>query len=205
VNRSGIPRKIHIGIFLSGKGSNAEAIIEHFIEHPYIRVKALYTNKEGSGARSLANKYHLPILVFDKQDIADPSGTLAGHLKKQHISTIVLAGFLWLIPSWLVQYYPRKIINIHPALLPGYGGKGMYGKSVHEAVFANKEKETGMTIHLVNEQYDEGDIIAQYKCPVSPSDTPEDIEKKVRALELRYYPEVIERYLSAFSPQDTLY
>lgn len=188
---------IYLGIFLSGKGSNAEAIIRHFQQHPAIRVHTLFTNREDSGAFALGERYELPVFLFRDEALHDPKGELPAYLRDSGIDFIILAGFLRLIPSWLIAMYPNRMLNIHPALLPRYGGKGMYGKKVHRAVWENREKESGITIHLVNERYDEGQIIAQYTCAISPADSPEDLESKVRALELAHYPRVIEEFITS--------
>jgi phosphoribosylglycinamide formyltransferase 1 len=190
---------IRLGVFLSGKGSNAGNIIRYFQEHSAIRVTTLYTDKENSGASDLGEMHGLPVLLFRREELQDPEGLLSKDLKKKGIDFIILAGFLKLIPGWLIAQYPSRILNIHPALLPKYGGKGMYGRKVHEAVCGNGEKETGITIHLVNEHYDEGQIVAQYKCSVTHTDTPADIEQKVRQLEIIHFPQEIEKYILASS------
>jgi phosphoribosylglycinamide formyltransferase 1 len=188
---------VHLAIFLSGKGSNAENIIRYFHEHPAIRVTALYTDKENSGASDLGEKHDLHVLLFSREALQDPEGLLSKDLKEKKVDFIILAGFLKLIPGWLIAQYPGRILNIHPALLPKYGGKGMYGRKVHEAVWESKASESGITIHLVDEHYDEGQIVAQFQCPVLSTDSPDEIENKVRQLEARHFPVEIERFILA--------
>ena len=162
----------NIAILASGSGTNAQRISEYFANHPSIRVKLILSNKPDAYVLIRAQ---LPEL-----------------LKKNHISFIVLAGFLWLIPKNLLEIYPGRILNIHPALLPKYGGKGMYGERVHEAVIRAGDQESGISIHFVNEMYDAGDIIFQARCPVLPDDTPASLAGRIHELEYEYYPKVIE-------------
>lgn len=182
---------LNIAIFASGSGTNAEKIIEKFSTNSEIRVQLLLSNKADAYALERARRHGVATHVFSRQEFRDTDGVL-NKLQEHNIQLIVLAGFLWLIPPKFVKAFPQAIINIHPALLPKYGGKGMYGMHVHEAVVKNQETETGITIHYVNEFYDEGGIIFQEKCTVETSDTPEDVAMKVHALEHRYFPEVIE-------------
>lgn len=184
----------NIAIFASGSGTNAENIIRFFRMHEKIQVKIVLTNNEKAGVIRRANELNTECLTFSRADLKE-NGMILSTLKEKQIDFIVLAGFLWLIPSSLVKAYPDAIINIHPALLPKYGGKGMYGSRVHEAVIANKEKKSGISIHFVNEKYDEGNIIFQAKCPIEDGDTPEALAKKVHQLEYRYFPEVIEQVI----------
>lgn len=184
-----------IAIFASGMGTNAAKIIERFTDHPSISVALIISNKPTAGVLNIATKNNIETLIIDRASFNDAQYCLV-ILKDKRIDWIVLAGFLWKMPAFFVDAYPLRIINIHPALLPKYGGKGMYGMHVHEAVVAEKEKETGITIHYVNEHYDEGAIIFQAKCEVLPSDTAEKVAEKVHQLEHRYFPEVIERLLS---------
>lgn len=186
---------IRLAIFLSGTGSNARNLCGYFSGHPDIEVALLLTNRENSGAAAIAADYDLPFFVFGKDEFYDSASVLR-QLAEFQVDAIVLAGFLWLLPKSLIEHYPGRIINIHPALLPKYGGKGMYGKKVHEAVKANGETESGITIHLCNEHYDEGDILFQAHCPVVPEDTPASIAQKVHALEHEFFPKVVEEYLS---------
>lgn len=183
-----------ISIFASGTGTNAAKIIDRFTNHPSISVALIVSNKPDAGVLNIAAENNIETLIIDKTSFNDPQNCLA-ILRDRGIDWIVLAGFLWKIPSFFVDAYPLRIINIHPALLPKYGGKGMYGMYVHEAVVAAKERETGITIHYVNEHYDEGAIIFQAKCEVLSTDSPAQVADKVHQLEHRYFPEVIERLL----------
>jgi len=184
--------KTKLAIFASGSGTNAEEIIGYFQDHPRIEVGMILSNNKKAFVLERALKHKIPQFVFDrkmfyKKRIVDEI------LRLNKINFIVLAGFMWLVPERFVKTYPNKIVNIHPALLPKYGGKGMYGHYVHEAVVKNKEKESGITIHWVNEEYDEGAIIFQATCDLKPSDTPDDVAKKVHELEYIHYPKVIEK------------
>jgi len=183
-----------IAIFASGSGTNAEEIFKHFQHHTTIEVSALLSNNPKAYALERAKKYGKPTLVFDRKQIRETQEVVEW-LKEMEITHIVLAGFLWLVPENLIRAFPGKIINIHPALLPKFGGKGMYGMKVHEAVKAACENETGITIHEVNEKYDDGKILFQGICQVSPSDTPEDIASNVHTLEHAWYPKVIEDWI----------
>ncbi|MFK7899268.1 MAG: phosphoribosylglycinamide formyltransferase [Cyclobacteriaceae bacterium] len=183
-----------IALFASGSGTNAEKICEHFQNHPSIEVSLLLTNKANAGAIERVEKYDVPTHVFSRPDFYD-SSTVIDTLKEQKIDLVVLAGFLWLVPKTLVTAFPNKIINIHPALLPKYGGKGMYGEHVHQAVVENKEAESGITIHYVNEHYDEGNIIFQASCEVISTDTPADVAKKIHQLEHTHFSVEIEKIL----------
>ncbi len=182
--------KIKIAIFCSGSGSNAEKIFEHFKHHSSIEVALLLANTAKAFAIERAKNYGVPYHVFSKAEFIN--GEVLKTLQKHEISWVVLAGFLWLIPPHLVDYYDCKIINIHPALLPKYGGKGMYGHFVHEAVVENKETESGITIHLVNTEYDKGKILCQASCNVAPADTADEVAKKVQALEHLHFASTIE-------------
>jgi len=189
----------NVAILASGSGSNAENIIRYFKDNKDFKdsgdicFPVIISNKEDAYVHERAKSLGVSSFTFKKSDFE--SGKVLEFLKEQQIDFIVLAGFLLKIPENLLQAYPDKIINIHPALLPKFGGKGMYGSRVHEAVVAAGEKESGITIHYVNENYDEGQIIFQAKCEVLPSDTPDDVAKKVHALEYEFFPEVIERIL----------
>ena len=180
-----------IAIFASGNGTNAQRIIEHFNDHPTIRVTLLLSNNPDAYVLERARNLHVPTVVFTPHDL-NHSHHLLDILSVQGIDFLVLAGFLWLIPDYLLQAYPFRIINIHPALLPKYGGKGMYGMRVHESVIEAGDPESGISIHYVNADYDEGQIIFQAKCPVEPRDSAETLASKVHELEYRHYPEVIE-------------
>ena len=183
-----------LAIFASGSGSNAEKIAEYFKNHPNIEISLILSNNPQAGVIARARKFQIPVVLFDKKTFND-TNRIVELLQNQHIDLVVLAGFMMLIPEAMVQAFPNKIINIHPALLPKYGGKGMYGHFVHEAVVAAQESESGITIHYVNEHYDEGTIIFQASCPVSPTDTPQDVAKKVQVLEHQHFPEVVEQVL----------
>lgn len=183
-----------IAVFASGSGSNAEKIFEHFQYNDTAEVSLLLTNKKNAFVIERAKKFNITVIVFDRQMFYE-TDQIVSILKEHHISLIVLAGFLWLIPEKLVKAFQNKIINIHPALLPKYGGKGMYGHHVHNAVIAAKEVESGITIHYVNNNYDEGAVIFQTSCQVGLSDSAEDVAKKVQILEHKYYPLIIEDIL----------
>lgn len=182
--------KKSIAILASGSGTNAENLIKYFEHNAHIKVVRVLSNKKNAKVLDRAKNLNVPYKYFDRIDFYE-SDTILNLLKKE-VDFIVLAGFLWKVPLKLITAFPNKIINIHPALLPKYGGKGMYGMHVHKAVVENKEKESGISIHYVNENYDEGAIIFQKKIKVVPSDTPEDVAKKIHALEYRYFPEIIE-------------
>ncbi|GHN00106.1 phosphoribosylglycinamide formyltransferase [Cytophagales bacterium WSM2-2] len=187
-------KKIRFAIFASGNGSNAEAIMKYFQNHPKIEVAALLCNNPGAFVIERAQKFHIPIRVFEKSQFQD-SDEVIHWLSENRISHIVLAGFLLLIQQKLVDAFPDRIINIHPSLLPKFGGRGMYGMNVHKAVAASSEKETGITIHRVNAHYDEGEIIAQFKCEISPGESAESIANKVQKLEHEHYPGIIETWV----------
>lgn len=184
----------NIAIFASGTGSNARKIMEHFQEHPLARVRVLLSGKKDAPALDIARSFGADTLVLRKAEFVH-SESLLDTLERYPIHFIVLAGFMWKIPSYLVCHYEGRMINIHPALLPKFGGKGMYGMHVHEAVIEAGETESGITIHWVNEHYDEGAIIAQERCVVLPADTSVDLAQRVQALEHTYYPRVIESLL----------
>jgi phosphoribosylglycinamide formyltransferase-1 len=187
-------RKFRIAIFASGNGSNAEAIMRHFSGHQTIEIALVLSNNSNALVIDRASKLGIPSKTFTHEEFKNPQIALEW-LKKDNITHIVLAGFLWLIPDHLINAYPDKIINIHPALLPRYGGKGMYGMKVHQAVKAAAEKETGITIHLVNEHYDEGKILFQERCSVEENFTAEQISRCVQQLEYAHYPKVIEDWI----------
>jgi len=188
-------RVIHIAIFASGAGSNAQKIIDHFKNSDHIIISLIVCNKPAAGVLSIAEKENIPSLLIDKEKFFRGNG-YTDELKQAGIDFIVLAGFLWKIPDTLIQAYPGKIINIHPALLPNYGGKGMYGNFVHQAVIASGEKESGITIHYVDGHYDNGDIIFQARCAISENDTPATLASRIHQLEHEHYPQVIEKLLS---------
>jgi phosphoribosylglycinamide formyltransferase-1 len=184
--------KVEIALFASGSGSNVENIVEYFSKSTQIEICCILCNKENAYVIERAKRLKIDYLLFNKPDFHE-SDKVLNYLKQKNADLIVLAGFLWLIPNNLIKIFPNKIINIHPALLPKYGGKGMYGKAVHQAVHANKEKKTGITIHYVNEIYDEGQIISQKSVKIDSNDTPDSIASKVHELEYRFYPTIIEK------------
>ena len=186
--------KINIAVFASGSGTNAEEIFKYFKGHHSIAVKGLLTNNPKALAIKRAERNNIPYLVFNKQDFVN-KGHVSATLREWEIDALVLAGFLWLIPEYLIESFPDKIVNIHPALLPKFGGKGMYGAYVHQAVLNSAQEESGITIHLVNKQYDKGKIVFQEKCQVLPQDTAGTLAKRIHELEHRYYPKVIEQWL----------
>lgn len=186
--------KSKIAIFASGSGTNAEEIIKHFQNHESISVTLILSNNPKAYVLKRALHHKIPQFVFSR-DTFYKEKTVDEVLRLNGIDFIVLAGFMWLIPERFVKNYPNKIVNIHPALLPKYGGKGMYGSYVHEAVVKNREKESGITIHWVNEAYDEGNIIFQTKCKVDPKDTADDVANKVHKLEYEFYPKIIEKVI----------
>jgi phosphoribosylglycinamide formyltransferase-1 len=190
-----------IAIFASGSGTNAQKIIEYFAESKDIVVDSLWSNNENAYALIRAERLGVETFTFDKEELYY-SNEILDQLNDRRIDMIVLAGFLWLLPQSLTELF--IVVNIHPALLPKFGGKGMYGLHVHKAVLAGKEKESGITIHYVNERYDSGDIIFQAKCPVYETDTPEELANRVHELEYQHYPRVIEEILLKESDEDYL-
>jgi len=182
-----------IVIFASGAGTNAAAIIAHFKTNGKAKVTLIVSNKTDAGVLEIAEKEEMPFLVVDKKTFGET--LLIEQLKDHEPSLIVLAGFLWKIPSPIIHEFHGRIVNIHPALLPGYGGKGMYGHNVHNAVIAAKDAESGITIHYVNEVYDEGNIILQARCKVDANDSAEELANRIHKLEHFYYPRVIEYLL----------
>ena len=182
-----------IVIFASGSGSNAENIILHFKDNQHINVAAVLSNNPNAKALEKAKHLNVPTLFFDRKQLSE--SFVLEKINEIQPDLIVLAGFLWKFPDAIVHQYPNKIINIHPALLPKYGGKGMYGMKVHQAILENKEKETGISIHYVNEHYDEGGIIFQINVAIENCATPEEIAEKVHTLEQKYFPQVIEKLL----------
>jgi phosphoribosylglycinamide formyltransferase 1 len=185
-----------IAIFASGSGTNAEQIMLYFQKHAQIEVVLVLSNKADAFVLERAKKFNVPSKVFNREQFRE-TGEVLGWLVKNRITHIVLAGFMWLMPENIIRAYPNKIINIHPALLPKYGGKGMYGHHVHEAVKAAGETETGISIHLVNEKYDEGRILFQESTLLEITDTPDTIAHKVHALEYKHYPEQIEKWVKS--------
>ncbi|HMU97431.1 MAG TPA: phosphoribosylglycinamide formyltransferase [Chitinophagales bacterium] len=187
---------VKLAILLSGGGSNAEKICAYFKDNSQVQVKYLLSNKENSGAKRIGETYGIPFRIFNREEFN--SGLIADFLLDEGIDVVILAGFLWLVPQNLLATFPDKVINIHPALLPKYGGKGMHGAYVHQAVYNNKETESGITIHLCNEEFDKGAILFQAKVLLNADDAPEIIAKKVLQLEHQYFPKVIENFCRSF-------
>lgn len=183
----------NIAIFASGSGTNAEAIMDHFSDSSCGRVALLLSNRADAYALRRAERFGVPAAVFSREEFCDPDGKVAELLREHQIDFIVLAGFLWLVPHYLTDIYAGRIVNIHPALLPKFGGRGMYGDNVHRAVIDSGEVESGITIHLVNEKYDSGDILFQATVPVTTDDTPDSLAAKIHVLEHRHFPLIIER------------
>lgn len=183
----------NIAIFASGSGSNAERIYDYFQGDSEVNISMILCNNPEAGVIARAERLNIPLVMFDRAALK--SGEVVRVLQENDTDWVILAGFLWLIPKNMVEAFPNKIVNIHPALLPKFGGKGMYGHFVHEAVVANKETESGITIHFVNEHYDEGNIIFQASYPVLPTDSPEDVAKKGQVLEHEHFPKVIEKLI----------
>ena len=183
---------IQLAIFASGAGTNAQQIIQHFRLHPHIKTALIVCNRAGAGVGAIAATENIPVLILEKEKFLN-GDAYTDELQARGINFIVLAGFLWKIPSKLVAAFPNKIINIHPALLPKYGGKGMYGHFVHEAVIASGDKESGITIHYVDDWYDHGNIIFQETCAIDENESPASLAQKIHALEHKNYPAVIEK------------
>lgn len=177
-------------LFASGRGSNVQAILDHFSANGKAQVALIVCNNPQAGVLDIAAKHHIPVLMIDKKSFRSPE--FIASLEGYHPSLLVLAGFLWKVPDNVVQAFPGKMINIHPALLPKYGGKGMYGAHVHEAVVAAGEKESGITIHYVNEHYDEGATIVQAYCPVTGEDHAQSLAGKIHQLEHFFFPKTVE-------------
>ncbi len=187
-----------LALFASGAGSNVRRIHEHFLDRTDVVVSLLVCNKPEAPVVAFAREQDIPVRMITREDLSDP-GPIVRELQDLNIDLIVLAGFLWKIPALVIQAFPDRILNLHPALLPLYGGKGMYGIRVHEAVLQASEKESGITIHLVNEDYDKGRILFQAKCPVLAGDTARDLADRIHQLEHQHLPLIIDRYLSNIS------
>lgn len=185
--------QFRLAIFASGGGSNAEQIIRYFDGHESISVQLIVSNRKKAKVLARADSHGIASKIVNRAQLAE--GCLLDTLEVREITHIVLAGFLLLIPKELISLFPDKIINIHPSLLPKYGGRGMYGKRVHEAVHSNQESVSGMTIHLVNEEYDKGEILFQEEVQLNPTDSPSDIAAKVLTLEHHHYSRVIEQFI----------
>ncbi len=184
----------NIVLFASGSGSNVENIVNFFEKDNNVTISHILTNNPEAFVIERARKLDIPCKVFSRQELIKDD-TILNLLLRMKPDLIVLAGFLWLIPLKVTKAFPNKIINIHPALLPKYGGKGMYGSRVHEAVVEYREKESGITIHYVNEKYDEGNVIFQAKCQILPDDTPDDVAAKIHELEYEHFPNVIKKLI----------
>ena len=184
----------NIAIFASGSGTNAEQITKHFEKNKSANVSLILTNNKNAFVLERARKLDIPSRIFSRDEFYK-SDNILDLLKSNNIDLIVLAGFLWLVPDNLLKEYPNRIVNIHPALLPKYGGKGMYGAKVHEAVIESGDKESGISIHYVNEKYDEGEIILQAKVKVENDDTPDSLAGKIHVLEYEHFPKVVEQLL----------
>ncbi len=185
----------NIAIFASGSGTNAENIIKYFSTKKSAKVTLVLSNKRHAMVLKRAENFNVETLFFERYDFYN-TGIILDYLDEKKIDFIVLAGFLWLVPETIIEKYKGRIVNIHPALLPSYGGKGMYGDVVHKSVIENREPESGITIHFVNHNYDEGDVIFQARCSVDPGDDYESLAKKVHVLEYEHYPRVIEEIVS---------
>ncbi len=183
-----------IAIFASGSGSNAQRIMEHFKRNKEMEVALVLCNKSDAYVLQRADNFEVPTHVFTKEELLH-TNSIDNLLKNLEIDLIVLAGFMWLLPERFIQNYSKRIVNIHPALLPNYGGAGMFGRKVHEAVLNAKDTETGITIHYVNENFDEGEIIYQSKCSIEKTDDVEKLAYKVHQLEHIHYPKIIEDLL----------
>ena len=186
----------NVAIFVSGSGTNCENIIRYFKDSEKVKIRLVVSNKADAYALVRAQNLDIPTTVMTKNDFNDQEKVMA-LMKEYDVDFIVLAGFLLMVPDFLIKTYERRMINIHPALLPKYGGKGMYGHHVHEAVKAAGEKETGMTVHYVSDVCDGGEIIAQFRTPLSPEDTPDDIAHKEHLLEMEHFPRVIEQIIDS--------
>ncbi len=192
-------KKIKIAIFASGKGSNAEKIIEYFhLSESQLEIDSIFSNRKEAGVLKVASKYSLSSFYYPNADFKKEDSAVIKKLEERAINFIILSGFLLKVPIALCNLFQNRIINIHPSLLPKYGGKGMYGHYVHQAVKEAKEEKTGITIHLVNEKFDDGKIIFQKSCDINPVDNVEDIALKVQKLEHKHFPKVIEDYISNY-------
>ncbi len=184
----------HIAVFASGSGTNAENLIKYFSTSDKARVNLVLSNNPQAGVIRRAHRLAVPVIVFGRRHLYD-TGFVMRSLQENNVDFIVLAGFLWLIPGKIIEAYRGRIVNIHPALLPDFGGKGMYGDRVHQAVLESGRRQSGITIHYVNEQYDQGDIIFQATCPVLPGDTVETLAQRVHQLEYEHYPRIVEQLI----------
>lgn len=192
------PTQKRIAIFASGAGSNAQKIIDHFRNNADVKVALIVCNKPGAGVLNIAQNENIPVLMINKDQFISGDGNIPELLNRK-IDFIVLAGFLWKVPMSLIHHFRNRIVNIHPALLPKHGGKGFYGQHVHRSVLDTGSRESGITIHYVDEHYDHGDIILQVKCPVMENDTPESLAERIHALEHANYPVVIEKLVNSLN------
>ena len=183
---------IKIAILASGNGTNAQQISEYFADNEQVKVECIIYNRRDAYVAERAKKLGIPAVYFGKKDFFE-NGNVLSYLKNHGIDWVILAGFLWLVPEDILAAFPNRIINIHPALLPKYGGKGMYGHHVHEAVIANHEKESGITIHIVDCNYDKGTTLFQAKCQLTEEDTPDTLAEKIHLLEKEHFPKIIEK------------
>ncbi|MGZ4090097.1 MAG: phosphoribosylglycinamide formyltransferase [Bacteroidia bacterium] len=186
---------INAAVFASGEGTNAENLFKFFENDTRIKIKLVVTNKDSAGIIPRAEKYKKNVQIISRESLENYTSQFIEFLKLEKIDLIILAGFLLKLPPEFIKAFPNRIINIHPSLLPKYGGKGMYGKRVHSAVMENKDKESGITIHLVNEEYDKGPIILQVKCEILDNDTIETLAEKIQKLEHEHFPKAIEKFL----------
>ncbi len=183
-----------IAIFASGSGTNAENIFKYFQKNEFIKVSLLMSNNKNSFSLERAKNFNIPTKIFNRNQFYKENFVI-DILEKNKIDFIILAGFLWLIPDNILKKFEKKIINIHPALLPNYGGKGMFGMQLHNKIIENKEKESGISIHFINEKYDEGEIIFQKKCKIDKNDNAIDLAKNIHNLEYKYFPKIIENVI----------
>ncbi|MBQ7222148.1 MAG: phosphoribosylglycinamide formyltransferase [Bacteroidales bacterium] len=183
----------NLAVFASGAGTNAENLIKYFSQSDTYRVTVVFCNRKDAYVLERAKKLDIPSIVFNREQLTD--GTVGNILKDHNIYAVILAGFLMMVPEYLIREYEGRIINIHPALLPAYGGKGMHGMHVHNAVVAAGERESGITVHIVDEQYDHGKTIFQARCKVEPTDSPDDVAAKIHLLEQAYFPQAVDNYL----------
>ncbi len=186
----------NVAIFASGEGTNAENIFKYFSNDKRIKIKLVVTNVDTAGIVKRAEQYKKNVHIISKTALYEYTSQIIEFLKTEDIDIIILAGFLLKIPEQFIKAFPNQIINLHPALLPNYGGKGMYGMNVHSAVIAGKEKVSGITVHYVNEEYDKGEIILQAKCSIDETDTAETLAVKIKELEMEYFPKAIETIIS---------
>ena len=183
---------IKLAILASGNGTNAQQISEYFANHDKVMVECIIYNRKNAYVAERAKKLGIPAIYYNRADFYE-NGNVLTYLRQHNIDWVILAGFLWLVPEDILNAFPNRIINIHPALLPNYGGKGMYGHHVHEAVISHHEKKSGITIHIVDNHYDRGTILFQAECMLTEQDTPDSLAEKIHLLEQKYFPAVIEK------------